>query len=699
VLSQLGFKNNSSLSIHWDVIEKTRHTVGKWSDYSKAIDFYMCKSAKEYLSLPRFSYDLVEIPVSLPDDEMLIDRLGIRDPRLISGIWQAILRESHARGELFTLQLHPERILMCQQGLSDILQQAGDMHPQTWVATLQEITEWWRERSQFSWQVTSLSEGTYKVVAHCSDRATLLFRNCRLDGPATSWTNGYQSVNARSFIVESPKRPVIGMALDSSQEAIDFLKSEGFWVEQSSKSDNYSIYLTGLADFRSADEKSLARSIEDSGAPLIRYWRWPEQMRSALSVTGDIDSITLGDFLRRVFEDTRVARNRTSTKVKRACIVRQTYYPWQKNVRRNSETLVTEGYHVDIICQRDKGQSKHDTINNVNVHRLPLRHHRESVFWYLFDYATFFLLSFLKLAQLSLKQRYDVVEVDTMPDFLVFIGVFPRLLGSKVIIYMYENTPQLFMSGFNVGPDHIGTRLLRLIEKASARFASHVIVSDGLPYKRVLEEHGIPSDKITVVMNVPDNSVFDSETPMPVRDESEFRLVSVSTLVKRYGVQTLIKAIPLIIKEVPRLVVDIIGDGEYRPELQKSARNLEVDMHVNFIGHVPHDTVPSYIARADICMAPIRDDVGVPNKLFEYFALGKPVIATAMPSLLETFDDRTILYFRPGDEKDLAAKFLELYYNPDKRASLGAFGKNAYHRYHWPIMIGVYLNVYRQLIT
>ncbi len=67
----------------------------------------------------------------------------------------------------------------------------------------------------------------------------------------------------------------------------------------------------------------------------------------------------------------------------------------------------------------------------------------ENVFWYLFDYAAFFILASLKLAQLSLKKRYDVIEVQTMPDFLVFVTLFPRLLGSKVIFYMFENTPRI----------------------------------------------------------------------------------------------------------------------------------------------------------------------------------------------------------------------------------------------------------------
>jgi hypothetical protein len=55
-------------------------------------------------------------------------------------------------------------------------------------------------------------------------------------------------------------------------------------------------------DFDKAEQKALSREIEQSDTPLIRYWRWPNQARSAVSVTGDIDAITINDFILRILE-------------------------------------------------------------------------------------------------------------------------------------------------------------------------------------------------------------------------------------------------------------------------------------------------------------------------------------------------------------------------------------------------------------
>jgi len=384
--------------------------------------------------------------------------------------------------------------------------------------------------------------------------------------------------------------------------------------------------------------------------------------------------------------------------MKRVCIVRRKHYPWQKNVKRNAEALASAGYEVDVICLARKGESRHETINGVNVHRLSLAHHRNNVFWYFCDYAVFFMVTSLILAWFSLRKRYDIIEVNTMPDFLVFITLVPKLLGSKIILYMYEDMPALFMSSFGKEPSHIGVKILRWIEKISASYAHHVIVSDGLPYKRVLEKHGIPSDKITVILNVPDDAIFDTATITVTQDERHFRLIVVSTLIKRYGIQTLIRAMPSICERVPELLVDVVGEGEYFPALEEMACSLGVRQYINFIGLVRHDEVPYYISRAHVGVAPMIADVGAPNKLFEYSALARPSISSDLPGIRAVFDDDCVLYFPPDDERELAARVLDLYLNPEKMFALGCRAQSHYEKYRWSSLRHEYLKVYSGLL-
>jgi peptidoglycan/xylan/chitin deacetylase (PgdA/CDA1 family) len=305
VLARLGFAYDSSYVLHWNVIDKTRYSDQSWREYDRLLRFCQSRKAEEYLAVPRPMDGFVEIPVSIPDDEVMVDRLGITDVSKISEIWAAILQITYKTGELFTLSLHPERFSLCEKALTDIIQQAKQLDPPVWVATLRGIAEWWKERASFKLQISPQGSGRYRVLADCSDRATLLLRNCKANAPVSEWSDGYQTIKARDFILESPARPAIGIGLDSSPAVVDFLHNEGFVVERSERPDNYAIYFSNLAQFDEADEKPLAQKIEQAGAHLLRYWRWPDRAKSALSVTGDIDSMTLIDFGLRILENWR----------------------------------------------------------------------------------------------------------------------------------------------------------------------------------------------------------------------------------------------------------------------------------------------------------------------------------------------------------------------------------------------------------
>jgi peptidoglycan/xylan/chitin deacetylase (PgdA/CDA1 family) len=83
---------------------------------------------------------LLRIPVSLPDDDILVDR-DRRTPDAVYATWSAILERSHREGEIFVLQLHPERACELAGVLSRLLQRARELSPPVWIATLGEVAE------------------------------------------------------------------------------------------------------------------------------------------------------------------------------------------------------------------------------------------------------------------------------------------------------------------------------------------------------------------------------------------------------------------------------------------------------------------------------------------------------------------------------------------------------------------------------
>jgi peptidoglycan/xylan/chitin deacetylase (PgdA/CDA1 family) len=302
ILRDLGFLYNSSRALWWPVRDIEKYPVYQRNNLQQLLNFYKPLGSDKYLSLPRVNEGLIDIPVSIPDDEVLVERLGITDRTKISDIWWDIMEKIYNRGELFVLSLHPERIEYCETGLRELLRKVKGYNPPIWVATLKEIAEWWQEKDKFVFNIQPQCNGKYEVRAECSERATVLIKNGKVNVPSDRWFGGYQCVSSRNFILESPVRPVIGVKPDSSMAAIMFLHSEGYILEPSEEPGDCGLYLGYLQRFGKADEMALVKQIEQSNASLLRYWRWPDRARSALSVTGDIDSITLMDFVLRVLE-------------------------------------------------------------------------------------------------------------------------------------------------------------------------------------------------------------------------------------------------------------------------------------------------------------------------------------------------------------------------------------------------------------
>jgi len=301
VISNFGFSWDSSQVVIWDFFEKDKIKSENWKTYQKILTQYKPYNAKNYSVRPTSKYNLVEIPVSLPDDDILIDRLGITEKEIIKNIWGKILKETYRQGELFTLQLHPERINLCTDVLESILKQAKKLNPSVWITSLGEIAEWWREKKDFSLEIEEQQKNRYQVRAKCSKRATILVKNSEVTNPKKDFFDGYEIVESNRFFIESSTKPVVGIPENSPIALLNFLREEGIPFEVSDKKNEYGIYLGKFDNFSELDGKEVLNAINHSSSPLVRFWRWPEKTRSALTITGDIDAITAIDFIIRVF--------------------------------------------------------------------------------------------------------------------------------------------------------------------------------------------------------------------------------------------------------------------------------------------------------------------------------------------------------------------------------------------------------------
>jgi peptidoglycan/xylan/chitin deacetylase (PgdA/CDA1 family) len=256
--------------------------------------------ANKNVVIPRLMGQVVGIPIMLPDDEILIDRLGIVDSDTIESIWATILEKTRERGYIFVLQLHPERFVICRNAMKGLLDRASHPEHGIWVTSMKEVAEWWKEKSQFEVAFENVPRRGYWIKCRCTDRAVVLCRNHCSEASQTFLYRDYHTIKQREFFVGSGDlKPCIGVCPRCSEMLLNFLKDEGFVFEVMQDSSKYSLFLGGYETFDRQDEQNLLNLIEQSTNPIIRYWRWPQGKRSAFVTSHDLDCLTLTDFLLR----------------------------------------------------------------------------------------------------------------------------------------------------------------------------------------------------------------------------------------------------------------------------------------------------------------------------------------------------------------------------------------------------------------
>ncbi len=381
----------------------------------------------------------------------------------------------------------------------------------------------------------------------------------------------------------------------------------------------------------------------------------------------------------------------------RVLLIRHGYFPDDPRVHREACALVADGHHVELICLRGQGEPTFQLVDGVEVIRVPLAHLRASIFRYAVEYALFFTAAAAIATARHVRERYELVQVHTMPDGLVFAALIPKLLGAKVILDLHELMPELFASKYGLPIDHPLPRLLTVQERLAVRFADSCLVVSQPCLDRFLQR-GLPASKLNVIMNSAEPALFGWQHERKAASGASPTLVSHGTLVRRYGYDTLVRAMT----ELPRVDLEIIGDGEDRQRLQELAAGLGVDDRIAFMGRLPLAEIARRIVGAEAGIVPNRSDeftdLVLPTKLLEYVALGVPAVVSRTPAVEAYFDERSVAFFEPGDPADLAKTIRATLENPIGSRDMSARALERYESgLHWPAQERKYLDLVKRL--
>jgi glycosyltransferase involved in cell wall biosynthesis len=217
---------------------------------------------------------------------------------------------------------------------------------------------------------------------------------------------------------------------------------------------------------------------------------------------------------------------------------------------------------------------------------------------------------------------------------------------------------------------------------------------------------GVAPSKVGVVVNGPSLSRFDpSRHPRRAfREDGRLRLIYAGALTPIYELDVAIDAVARIATERPDLDarLEVYGRGDSEPGLRAHAERLGVADRVDFHGRIPIDEVPAAVATADIGLAPTRQDrftdMSLSTKLFEYAAMGKPVVATRLPMVERTFPVGTVATYAPGDAVSMAAAIVGLADDPKAREAAVARGATIVEAGSWEHEAPAYVALVEELI-
>ena len=312
------------------------------------------------------------------------------------------------------------------------------------------------------------------------------------------------------------------------------------------------------------------------------------------------------------------------------------------------------------------------------------------------------LASAFLAARLHLKRRFDLVQVNSMPDTLVFAAIVPKLLGARVLLDLHECMPEFYAVKYGVGMRHPAVRLVGWLEQAAIRFADAAITCTD-QMREAFESRGAAVSRIGVVMNSANEDVFDPDGQSASSSaDGEFRLICHGSIEQRYGIDTIVRAVARLRDRIPGLRLAIYGEGSALDEVRALISSLQVEDRVYVSGgFVPMRELLRAMVEADAGVVAVRRDIFRDlthcNKMFDFITMRKPAIVSRTRSVEAYFDDSCFEMFTSGDDADLARAIDELYRNPDLRVRLVREALRANEPYRWPHQRALYLGIVDRL--
>jgi glycosyltransferase involved in cell wall biosynthesis len=378
------------------------------------------------------------------------------------------------------------------------------------------------------------------------------------------------------------------------------------------------------------------------------------------------------------------------------CHIWDADYPWDIRVEKVCQSLQAK-HEVHLVCRNEKRSPRHEVLDGTVIHRLPSLPRWLGPCHKAAGMPLFFNPTWVGTIWSTVKRiRADLILVRDIPlaPTALLAG---RWFDIPVLIDLAENYPAMLEDQRRYSPrSAIGSTLRHpalatIIEQSVLKRADHIVVVVEESRDRLIGM-GVDSSRITVVTNTPplDRWAAGAPTLVPPGDDEAIHLVYLGNLDGSRGIDTAIEAVALLRDRGDYARLSIIGSGPNIERHRELARTLGVTDRVVVTGRLGFAKVEAIMAEANVGLIPHYStrawNSTIPNKLFDFMAMGKPVVVSnCRPTARIVDEEQCGIVFKERDVEDLAAAIAAVK-DARQRRRFGERGREAFlSRYNWAV--------------
>lgn len=291
-----------------------------------------------------------------------------------------------------------------------------------------------------------------------------------------------------------------------------------------------------------------------------------------------------------------------------------------------------------------------------------------------------------KIKRLIKEINPDVVHAHYASSY----GLLGSLTKSKNIPYIISVWGSDVYDFPNITP--FGKQIL----KYNLRQADYVLSTSHVMAKETMKYTDKP---ISITPFGVDTDLF---KPISIPEIDEFVIGNVKTLSPKYGIDVLIRASELVIRNNPnkKIRLDIYGEGPQKAELVQLTCSLGIEDRVSFKGYVRNDRLPEVYNSFSVAVSPsVYNSESFGVVAVEAMACGCPVVTSDADGFTEVVDNGVTGIIVPKRDIEATAMAIQKFIdNPGLRETMGTAGrKRVIELYDWnknvDTMIGIYNHV------